>query len=179
MESRLFKPILLACFVVGFSQASSSRHLDLHVGLSPSKSSLGIGIGDEIREFTVGLKNQPLEWFATRDVILQPGISYNHHITWGFYASATYAPVFVRFGEEGPYDLLTLSRRNPLAGEDYWLKDGWNAGEIFVGLGRTFRFNRFGITLDGNLISPATEDLARSWSYWIGLGISYRFRESR
>jgi hypothetical protein len=176
MKHTVFKSVLFACFFAAGSHALSSRHLDLHFGLSPSKSTLGIGIGDDLRELNAGLKNQPLEWFATRDVILQPGISYNHRIPGGFQASATYAPVFVRFGENGPYDVFALSRRKSLIGDDYWLKDGWNAGEIFIGLGRTFQFDRFGIIVDGNLITPATEDLARSWAYWIGFGISYRLR---
>lgn len=171
----LLSSLFFSSFFLAIPQAAPFGNLDLHFGFSPSKSSLGIGFGDETRDLNAGLKNQPVEWFATRDVILQPGVSYNHRIPWGLYASATYAPVFVRFGDEGPRGFLRLSRRTPLIGNDYWLKDGWNAGEFFIGLGKTFQFNRFGIVVDGNLITPVTGDLAQSWAYWLGAGVSYRF----
>lgn len=67
-----------------------------------------------------------------------------------------------------------VSLRDPIVGKIVFWENGWNSGEVFVGGGKTFQGEHWGFAVDANLITPATIDIGKSWSYWVGLGVSWR-----
>jgi hypothetical protein len=154
----------------------AGRSVGINTGLILSKSTFGISYTDGKSELNFGMKSHPLDLDPSSNQIFQPGITINRYLgTSGFYGSLTYAPVLINIEEFNDFDVHGVSKREPIFGHRYFMKDGWNSGEVFFGLGKSFQFIHWGIHLDGNLISPATGKFGQSWFYQLGAGFSYRF----
>ena len=129
---------------------SAEKYIDLNLGLAPSKSMLGVSYAQDLNEVNVGIKS--FAFGNSGEYALQPGVSYNRYLKpGGFYGTATYLPV--TFSQEGV-----------------------EAGSILAGIGKSFQFTSWGIHLDANLATPLTGEFAQAWGYWIGAGVSYRFK---
>ncbi len=178
-QKKMFVKVwFVAMFLI--SDLSAQHYIETNVGLIPSKSSLGISVGAGSNEINVGLKGNPLDLFATRDFIAQPGITYNRLLhSSGIYGSFTYAPVYVKMDQSGSMTSVGVASRDPVVGSYYFMEDGWNAGEVFVGLGKSTQFGSWAVNVDGNVITPAKDGFVRSWFYQFGLGVSYRFRSGK
>lgn len=151
--------------------AAAEKFIELDLGFAPSKSSLGASYTFDRNEINVGIK--AFGFTSDGDYSIMPGITYNRYFTEnGFYGSATYAPLYrSEVSSSGmisgqPYDQIIGSRDG----------SGWQAGAVFLGLGKTFQWKRWGINTDANLITPATDRFGKDWGFWIGAGASYRFK---
>jgi hypothetical protein len=160
----------LAC-----SPALPQTSLSGNLGLTLSKSIVGVSYTNGKNEWNFGLKDSPI-LFGSRVMNdngeFQPGLTYNRRLTAnGLYASATYAPVYNR-----PGNYACNPGRFPLYGDRQCWDEGWNAGEVFLGAGKDFQWESWGITLDANLITPANRNFGTSLSFGLGAGMSYRFK---
>jgi hypothetical protein len=160
-----------------YTPIHADKSVGFNVGIMASKSTLGISYLNGQNEVNVGLKNRPAYMFRSSGMYFQPGLTFNRYLgRSGFYGSLTYAPIYAKMKH---WDYLSgdlaYSIQEPIVGDDYWIKEGWNSGEIFFGLGKSFQFTHWGIHFDGNLISPVTSQLGQTWFYQVGAGLSYRF----
>jgi hypothetical protein len=179
----IHKEMLVRCCCFSLAMAgalAAQQYIDPNVGLMISKSALGVSLGSGSNEINIGLKSSPLDLFATRDFIVQPGITYNRLLhSSGFYGSVTYAPVYVKMDQRGSMTSVGLATRTPIIGPYHFMTDGWNAGELFFGIGKGTQLKNWGINVDGNIITPAVSGFMHSWFYQLGLGVSYRFQTGR
>ena len=163
---------LLASFS---ASAEKERFIELNLGLSASKSVLGVSYTSGKNQVNVGLKQFWLQspgenWSG----FFQPGISYNRYLTSnGFYATATFAPYYSR---DHLYSMRFVGPDSNDYAFDSHFKKGWHMGDLFLGAGKSFQFTHWGIHVDGGFVTPADADIARAWGYWLGAGASYRFK---
>ena len=151
--------------------AAAERSLDIHLGIAPSKSLLGLGYTQGQNEFNVGLNGIVI---GSRGYWVMPRLGYNRYFTNnGFYGSVVYAPEYrnedasaLRFTGPGPNDYVI----------ERWRIKGWEPGLIFIGGGKSFQFTHWGIHVDAHGVTPAGHDFAKAWGYSIGVGGSYRFK---
>jgi hypothetical protein len=172
MSSRLVSLAVLTGLMAGPLRAE--EHVHISTGLTVSKSILGIGHSRDRNEINAGLKS--FSFSSNGEYLLAPGVSYNRALTAsGFFATVTYAPLYYKPGVAGQ----AASRPPAFGGGQPDIKKGWNAGEVYFGLGKTFRFSpqgSWGLDTDANLYTPADKAFLRAWYYRLGAGVSYRFR---
>lgn len=158
--------INLACIVPVFSQKS----LDLNVGISASKSIIGLSYRQGDHEFNAGLRG--FGYNSHDGLLLQPGVAYNRYFTEnGFYASAIYIPTY-RSNDSHEFTFN--------AGTNAWEyriteEKGWHPGFFLVGLGKSFQFTRWGLHADAGGVTDATSQFGQSWGIYFGAAASYRF----
>ena len=153
----------------------AEKNVAVNLGFTLSKSVVGLSYVCESNEINVGLKSHPLGFLGDLKFI-QPGLTFNRAIhKSGIYGSVSYAPVFVTLPSNHWVTYHSRVGRANFIGSPALWKDGWNLGELFFGLGKTFQFENWGLHVDGNMITPVTSDITKAWGYWIGAGASYRF----
>lgn len=159
----LTRSALVALFaLLTTSAATAQRSVDLNLGLSASKSVLGVSYTDGMNQLNVGLRGLG---YSSRDgLFVAPGLAYNRYLTQnGFYATAGYTAFYYGGGDNGT------------PGLDDDREEGWEAGMLLTGFGKSFQFSRWGLHADAGLATPVSGDFARSWGLWFGGAVSWRF----
>ena len=159
------------------AQSEEARFGAVNLGFALSKSVAGVSYAWGPNEVNLGLKSNPVEFWA-RHTLVQPGLTLNRKLgPQDIYLSVTYAPIYLNLRQgAGPVEIVAREGRSNFIGEPQYWEHGWNSGELFLGLGKTFQFTHWGFHLDANLITPATPDVGQAWAYWLWAGVSYRFR---
>jgi hypothetical protein len=170
MHFKSIATISLIAALTTFAEVKEEKHLALNFGIALSKSVLGISYTKDAHHFNLGLLG--LGYSGRDGFLVQPTVGYNHYFTRnGFYGSLAYAATY-RNGTESDF---VFSQTD--SAYHYTTRDvtGWKTGMMLMGLGKSFQFPRWGIHLDGNLITPASRDFGSEWGWLLGAGISYRF----
>ena len=164
----LMLPILLSTLATSPLAGETGRAIDLNFGLAPSKGLLAIGYTTGMNQYNAGLSG-----FAANnsgDWLVAPALAYNRYLTPnGIYAAVSYDFYYI----DTENYALRFTEGDVVIHK--WREKGWRSGMLRAGLGKSFQFERWGLHVDGGLLTPATSDIGRSLGVWLGAGASYRF----
>ena len=157
--------IVLVLFEIG----KADRSIDINVGLTPSKSILGLSYTNGMNQINAGLHG--FAYHSSDGGYLMPGMAYNRYLTAsGFYTTVNYNFLYVDqvsrsfVFNNGNIEVETSKQK------------GWLSGTLGAGLGKSFQFTRWGLHVDGGLATLANSQFAQAWGWWLSGAASYRFR---
>jgi hypothetical protein len=168
------KPLLLAMTLFcALSIHAEESSVDLNLGLSASKSVLGLSYNNGRNQINVGLRG--ISYSGRDGFFLQPGIAYNRYLTDnGFYATAIYTLVY--WGNDVTnFNFQSNGQGGYVVNEYVVYEKGWHSDLLMAGLGKSFQFTHWGIHLDAGLSTAANSEFGKVLGLWLGGGFSYRF----
>lgn len=159
--------VLVLCLSI---PASAQNSIDVNIGLSASKSLLGVSYTSGKNQVNVGLRGFA---YSGRDgVYLQPGLSYNRYLTQnGFYAWVAYVAEY----RSSDSERLAWDPVNGNYVRQVEESKGWYPGFALTGLGKSWQFSHWGLHLDAGVGTPADRQVGRKWGPYLGGAVSYRF----
>ena len=173
---RTFRSLALLSLLTlpSFAEEFNSPHAGINFGVGISRPALSGFYSWGRNQINVGT-NFTLYTFEEGVIIAQPSITYNRYLTNnGFYSSVGIITTYMANQNHDVWE----QRSPPDTGWHYRAVDesDWEKPWVVAGIGKNFQWEKWGLHIDGNLVSPIGEDFIETWAYWIGIGGSYRFK---
>jgi hypothetical protein len=163
-KSVLFSFVLLALFASTYAE----EHIAINIGTSPKT---GVGLSYDWGKNSLNAGILGIGYSNSGGRLIQPGITYSRIFTDdGWYWTLGYSLFYKNRPD------IEVSTSSP--GFDDWehqYNQGWQSGEILIGMGQRFQWESFGLNIDGGVAFSTDSEFFRPVGLRLGLGGSYRF----